>query len=294
MNWIVYPLFVAFMWAIIDIIDKHVIDIDLKDPLVCTTIFGFTSFFLFSIMSLFYGNPYNLSKLAIFILILAGIIYSISGILYYSSFKREKVSLLVPLFPLRALFVTVFSFIVLREVLSTFKYLGIFVIIIGSILITYKKGVKYKLSFAVLLTIASVFLRAIRDVFIKYVSNIGAKSIFDILFWLFFGCFIVSGVIFIFHHPHIISKSKKGIKHVVLNNIFVFINLGVYFYAISKYSVSLVSAVSTISSLILFFMVLALTKFMPIIICEKFTKTQLSVNFLATIFVVIGAILILV
>lgn len=294
MSWIIYPIAVAFIWAIIDIIDKHVIDGELKDPLVCTTISGFVLFLLFSIIAIVKGTVFNVPNLARVLLVLAGAIYAIAVIFYYSAFQKEKVSILVPLFPLRALFVVLFSFLVLGEKLLPLQYLGIIVLVIGAILITYKKGVKYRLTFPVLLILVSVCFRSMRDIFVKFSSGLGVSDVFNLLFWIFYGYFIVAGILFIFHHPHILKKYKKGAEHIVLNNLLAFANLSIYFYAISKYSVSLIVALASISPLIVFFLVLSITKLKPSIICEKFDREDLILNLSATILVVVGAILILI
>ncbi|UCD04550.1 MAG: EamA family transporter [Candidatus Woesearchaeota archaeon] len=294
MSWVIYPIAVAFIWAIIDIIDKHVIDGELKDPLVCTTISGFVLFLLFSIIAVVKGAVFTVPNLARVILILAGAIYAIAVIFYYSAFQKERVSILVPLFPLRALFVTLISFLVLGEKLTFLQYLGIVVLVIGAILIAYKKGVKYKLTFPVLLILVSVFFRSIRDIFVKFSSGLGVYDVFNLLFWVFYGYFIVAGVIFIFHHPFIMSKYKKGAEHIVLNNFLAFANLSIYFYAISKHSVSLIVALASISPLIVFFLVFTITKLRPSIICEKFNREELMLYLSATVLVVVGAILILI
>lgn len=292
MNWIVYPLAAATLWAIVDTLDKHIVSDELKDPLVCASMFGFTSFLILGIVSLSLGNVLQVSLEGKILAALSGFLLVIGTSFYYAGFKRGKISRLAPLLPTRALWVVIISFLFLGERLAISQYLGIFILLGGVILISFEKGVEYKFNFALILILFMTLSLGGRDILFKLAKNVGIANVFSLLFWVAVGAFLTSTVFFIFHHPHILRKAKKGIEHVILNGALNNTALLISLYAISIYPVSLISSVSSITPLIIFFLALFLTKFRPDIIYEKFSRTNLIINFVASFLVVIGAILI--
>jgi len=292
MLWIIYPIVAAFLWAIIEIVDRHIIKDEIRDPWVCTSFFGFTCYILFAILAVFTGDIFSVSLRIIFLLMLGGIIAACATIFYYIALQREKISKLAPLFPTNVIWIVILSYFILKERLLYIQYVGILILLLGVVLIAFKKGTKYKINFAAALILLSTLIWSFRDLFIKLSSNLGNYHIFDILFWVFLGYFIVSTIIFIIHHPKIIEKSKKGIEYIILNSLLCFIAYLVYVFAISKYLLSLVSSVAAITPLLVFLIVFLLTKLNSKLIYEKYDKYDLITNFIATILVVIGVILI--
>ncbi|UCD03691.1 MAG: EamA family transporter [Candidatus Woesearchaeota archaeon] len=292
MLWIIYPVIAAFFWAIVEIIDRHIIKDELRDPWICTSIFGFTFYIIFAILAALIGNVFSIPITIIFLLILGGVISACASIFYYSALKKERISRLAPLFPTNLIWIIILSFFILNERLLLIQYIGISILLIGVILIAFKKGTKYKINFAALLILISTFAWAVRDLFIKLSSNLGGYHIFNILFWVFLGYFTISTIIFIIHHPKIIEKSKKGVEYIILNSFLCFIAYAIYVYAISKYLLSLVSALASITPLLVFLIVFLLTRVNSKLIYEKYSKHDLIINLMATIFVVIGAVLI--
>lgn len=293
MLWVIYPLIVAILWSVIDILDKHIVSDELKDPFVCTVIFGFVSLILVIISGIF-GDVFSVDPVSIFLLLLAGFIFAVANIFHVTALQNGKISKIAPLFPLRVLFLTLFAFIFLGERLQGLQYFGILVVIIGTILISYKHGEKYSISISLILMLVSILFKAMRDIFVRFGKDLGNYGLFQYLFWIWLGYFLVSLIIFIFHHPHIIKKAKKGIEHLILNKILAVISLAIYFYAISTYSVSMVAVITSLSPLFIFFLVLFFTKVKPKVIYEKFDKPNLIINLVATVLTVIGAIFILI
>ena len=81
---------------------------------------------------------FNILSIITNIEILAGIlIYSIAGILLIISFRGGEVSVLYPIFATSYVWVSFLSIFFLGEVMSLFKWLGIFTIIAGIVLIGF-------------------------------------------------------------------------------------------------------------------------------------------------------------
>jgi len=81
---------------------------------------------------------FNLLSIITNIEIIAGIlIYSIAGILLIISFRGGEVSVLYPIIATGYIWVSFLSMFFLGEIMNTFKWLGIFTIITGIVLIGY-------------------------------------------------------------------------------------------------------------------------------------------------------------
>ena len=124
MSWLLFALGTIVLWSIVNIIDKHVITDELKDPYLCTVIYGGVFFLIFSTFTLIFGSfalplKFKLLAMAIGAIFLGGIF------LYYKSLQYEEVSRVIPVFALGALFVLAFAILFLGERLSALKLLGI-------------------------------------------------------------------------------------------------------------------------------------------------------------------------
>ncbi len=81
---------------------------------------------------------FNILSIATNIEIIVGIImYAIAGTLLILSFRGGEVSVLYPIFATSYIWVSLLSIYFLGEVMNIFKWLGVFAIIIGIVLIGY-------------------------------------------------------------------------------------------------------------------------------------------------------------
>ena len=77
MLWIWLTLFVAFVFAIINVTDKHIVTDELKDPFLCAVVYGVISFLIFGPMALITKQTINLPPGIVFISLSAGALLSI-------------------------------------------------------------------------------------------------------------------------------------------------------------------------------------------------------------------------
>ena len=78
-----------------------------------------------------------LSLITNFELITGMVLYAIGGILLILSFRGGEVSVLYPIFATSYIWVSFLSIYFLGEVMNVFKWLGIFTIMVGIVLIGY-------------------------------------------------------------------------------------------------------------------------------------------------------------
>ena len=150
----------AFFWAAFDLTRKlslqkiNSVNLLLIFTLAQTLIFG---------AWVFYEDPFLNLKSYIFPGLILIFISLFSALLFLKAIKQSELSLTIPLLSLSPLFSSLFSFFFLDEKLSYFQYIGIFLIIFGT-LVLYSKNIMLSeifKSFKILITNRSARLMII-------------------------------------------------------------------------------------------------------------------------------------
>ena len=150
----------AFFWAAFDLTRKlslqkiNSVNLLLIFTLAQTLIFG---------SWVFYEVPFLNLKSYIFPGLILILISLFSALLFLKAIKQSELSLTIPLLSLSPLFSSLFSFFFLNEKLSYFQYIGVFLIIFGT-LVLYSKNIALSeilKSFKILITNRSARLMII-------------------------------------------------------------------------------------------------------------------------------------
>jgi len=142
--WIFFSILAALCWAIVNIVDKYILTKWVRNPLIPVIILGIIGLIASIIVYFIYGFSY-LSYFNIFLAFIAGIFYLLMSIFYFKAVKIEEISRVSPLFYLSPLFILFFAAIFLGEVFTPLKYLGIFLLVFGAILISSRNLSKISL-----------------------------------------------------------------------------------------------------------------------------------------------------
>jgi len=288
MLWIFLSILAALLWTIVNIIDKYIIS-EVRDPILATVISGISTFLLFEIASLSFGDIF-LNYYTVLISILAGVVYNLAVWLYYSAMNKEEVSRIIPIISTTPIFVLIFGFIFLGEKFALTTYLGVILIVVGAVLISIKKTYKIEFSTAFLIAISAAIFFSLRNVLIKFATL--QASIWSIFFWVGVGGGITSVFLFSLHRPHIRKKDKSKIKYLLLVGGLTAIGFFVFTLAVSVGPVSLVSALVETQPLFVFLSATILSVFYPKILKEKITKIIILQKMVAITMIIIGCILI--
>lgn len=167
MIWFQLALLGSLLYAISSILDKHLLEKYVTWSTVPLILAGFYDLlFAFILFTFFVDFSLGFASVAV---IFAGMAYYMGNYFYYRTVAKEDISNIVPLAFVRPLFVAVIAGIFLGEVLGVEKYLGIFLIFAGAMLIgsKFKGGGRQKLrDIGVLLV--GVFCWAMGDVLSKW------------------------------------------------------------------------------------------------------------------------------
>ena len=289
MLWFYLSLLAAFLWGISAIVAKYVITEEMKDPIVGTTVGGLTRYIPFTF--LFLVLPPVTSPLSAIAGFLGGVLYAFAAFFFYQATKREEISRVSPIILSSPLAVLLISTFFLGEILTPLRYTGIILIVVGSILISTKKGIKSKTNYAIIFALISMLLYALRNVSLD-ISTIGSEF-FSVLPWVGIGGMTVSFIFIGFHHPHLKKKSWKGIEHIILSEIGTILALASFLYATSIEFVSLVTAVTSTEIFFVFIMAIILSKSHRHILREELKGSTLMIKGISIVSIFLGLLLII-
>lgn len=296
MLWTLLILAVTFLWATVNITDKHVVTDELRDPPLCVVIYGVIAFLMYGLITIFFKPNFAFPLSTKLIAMSAGIALGLAVFLYYVALRREEVSRVIPLLNFNPVFVLLLATIFLNEFFTPAHYLAIGLLIMGGWLISIKaiSGLrKISLTPVLLIVIATAFAFATRSILIRYATQHAA--FIQLLPWVGLGLLVVGAVSFAFHHPRIREKLQfRGIEHLTIINIVSVATLLLYIKAIEVApAVSLVAAFGCLQSFFVFVLATALSKFKPGIIREPLTKKIILMKIIAIALLTAGVILII-
>lgn len=291
MTWLIFTLVAMLLWAVVNIIDKHVVDAELRDEVSVTRIAGGMMGVMFIVVSLLV-EPNLVTRAFSWSAFLAGVVYSAAIWFYYYVMRREEVSRFVPAIGLEPIFASAVAFFLFNERYGFWNYFGMFLAICGVVLISYKKETpKVKSKHLFVFIVVAVMLFVARNILVK-LAGVQGFDFWTTMFWLGVGSLSLPFIFSLMPHPRLRSRGWQGVKHLALS---IFLsNIGFFLFAkaITMGSVSLASAILATKPLLVFIIVLFLSKFTPKIICEPISRRVLGQKLLAIIIIVVGGILI--
>lgn len=297
MNWFIIALVGYLLLAIVSILDKLIVSKSVK-PVVYTfysTIFMFGALLALPIIGFNFLHSIDLLWA-----IVSGVSFGLALWTLFLALDKGEASHINPFNGgLITIFIFLFSFIFLNEQLNSLQYFGIAILVFASLLLSFEKSKKHSgFHIGFVWAILSALFFAVSHVSVKYLygqydfwtafiwsrATIGLVGLFLLLFpsvWKSFG-----------------RKEKKPKTYAKKHSLFIIFSnkitsiLAVILlqYAMSIGSVTIVGAMSGVQFVLMFIMIYLLTKFVPKIFKEYFTKREIILEIIALIFVIIGSI----
>jgi len=290
MEWYVYALLAPAFWALNNVFIKFLITNKFKSylPLIFTVISMDAVFAVTVLISgaVEYSFPYSLLALA------AGLMPLMAFWFYSKALITEEVSRIVTLFQLIPVFVVFLSVIFLTEILGTHRYLGISLIVIASILISYKKAGKK--SFSGVLKFMVPFGIIIAAYTVTDKTLLGYLDYWSVFFWNLLGTFTGALLLLVLPKPRM--EIVKTISAVGKKAMFTtFVGEGLYvigticsLIALSMVDASLTSSLFGLQPFYVFFYTIVLSIFLPGILKEEINRETLLLKVSAVTLMFIG------
>jgi drug/metabolite transporter (DMT)-like permease len=237
--------------------------------------------------------------------IFSGVLDMISYFLYCKLMKIGEASRVVPILYLNVFFTALLAFFFFGEVFTIPKYLGMLALVVGAILLSYKKQLKSKkkgLSIIKNLFIIPILIPLILTCFLFASVNIIDKYIlFSVNYWVLLVWSVIGEItvtLFMLLNKkirknfvasvNVLKTKKKSFGVVLANEVFGFLAIIISLIAISLGPVSLVTALFTIQPLFVFILTIVLSLFMPKILKEEINKSTLSLKLFSILLMIFG------
>lgn len=299
MSWFYVALVGYFILGLVFVLDKLILTKSVGKPVVYafySTIFLFGSFF---------AVPFGVKLLSIENLVLAGVSALFFGFAMWTQFVAVKEGEASHINPFNGAMITIFTFFLsyhfLAERLEMVHVVGVVILVVASLMLSLEKSRKNS-------GIHIGFFWAVVSGFFYGASHVAVKYLFDttgdflsVLVWS--KGFVGFVGLFFLLFPSVrraISFKKKRKKAktlskrhagaiVIVTKALSLVAVIMIQYAIAIGSVTLVGALSGLQYAFMFVLILLLTKFLPKIFKEYFTKQELKVQTIAIILVIIGS-----
>ncbi|MBZ9572835.1 DMT family transporter [Patescibacteria group bacterium] len=294
MLWAILSILAALCWAVVNTVDKYVLTKWVRKPIIPVMILGIVGLVASLLVYLFHGFS-ELSYFNIFLAFVAGVFYILTAVFYFKAVKIEEISRVIPLFYFGSIFILLLATLFLGEVFTFTKYLGIFLLVTGAVLISSKNFLKLSFGKAFWFMIFGTILGSIGAVLTKYL--LGFTDFWTIFGYLRIGAIFPLIPIFYFSFPELIKTTKAHGKKVIavisLNGTLNFFAVLLITIAISVGYVTLVSALTSVQPFFVLLFAVVLSTFYPKILKEEITKRTMFIKLLAIILMFIGAVLII-
>ncbi|MBI4427211.1 MAG: DMT family transporter [Candidatus Magasanikbacteria bacterium] len=292
MLWVFLAISAHLVWALVNLLDRYVMEKRLKEPFFYTVvilIFDGLASLLFLPFIAFHWIGWTAVVGALF----AGIVFILGTIFFSRAIQIEEASRVNILWVFIPIFDFIFGWLLLGEKLAGKQLLAFIILLSGSLIAClHWRGGKWKFSRAFILMLISCLFYSGYDIIIRYFTRSAPFSLlyfiasFSMLFWL----------VPILSTKKFRQKYQSEFKYFNLSlaviAVFVsfFSGLGLFLNtrAISLGPVSLVSALEGFQMIFVFVIAALLTIFVPQIMKEEFDRKNLVLKLMALVLMLGG------
>ena len=301
MQWFFMALSAPFLWALVNISDRYLVERYSTGKRKSGGLVLFSSLigiFTAATIGLFTFGIFDIPTSDKLLLVLTGGITIAWVILYLFALEIEDVSVVVPWFLTVPIFGYVLGYIFLGETLSTQQGVGSLIILFGVFIISIdfsKQIIKFKWMPA-LYMLAACLLISIAWIIFKYVTvgnNFWISSFWEYIGLGFFGVLIYSFVPK-YREEFLIMNKQGGSRIFTLNTvseIFTIIGNLLTNYALLLAPVTLVYLVGSFQPAIVLVLTTLATRFFPNIIMEDISKATIMPKVIAVTLMLLGSII---
>ncbi|MFA5829360.1 MAG: EamA family transporter [Candidatus Gracilibacteria bacterium] len=212
---------------------------------------------------------------------------------YFKAMELEDVSKVVPLFYINPLFILLLAGIFLNESLTIQNYLGVFLLVIGAIFLSFKKSLAFKSRLGFLFTILSALCIAINQVILKYLLNF--LDYWTVFAYIRISSFVIIIPILIYNFAdlkRLFLQKLPAAGLVVLNESFSFLAYLILTFASGFGAISLINALMATQPFFVLLFTLFLSLIYPRVIDEKIKASTFALKFAGVMVMLAGVSLI--
>jgi uncharacterized membrane protein len=281
MEWLVFALLCPAFWGLNNVFYKFLMTKKFRGYFSMLSFMGLVDVIFAVIVCLV--NPVSFIFPTVLFAMAVGLMPLLAFWFYSKALMIEEISRITPLFQFIPIFVVLLSVVFLNEILSVQRYFGVAIIVIASILISYRSSKSGKsLSSALKFMIPFSVVLAVHATLEKFLlTHIDYWSLF---FWNILGAFC--GILFLltFSKPRreftdaVTAVGKKAFFVVLVGEGVYFLGTICWLIAASMGYVSLVSAFAGLQHFFVFIYVLLSSLFVPNLLKEETSRGVIALK----------------
>jgi len=290
-NWMLFAFLAPLFWGCNNVMSKFLIDKHLKNPCVFNAYYGIACFALVVPVALYSGLSFDPFLVAV--ALACGLLNFAQNLLYLMALKVEEASRIVPLTFLYAAFASFFAFLLLGETVTAVQYAGAALLILGSVLVSLRGSLRsIAVSPALKLMIISDIMVGFTVVMEKFA--LAGISPYSLLFWMGIGQ-ALAGVVIILASKQNKTDFAAALKLPLKTGGILWLDaacstVAMLFFlaALSGGPATLVSSLNAVQPFFTLVLIFLLSRFLPHILKEDFTRGTLLLKIIAVLAVFAG------
>jgi len=281
MDWLVFALLCPAFWGLNNVLYKFLMTKKFRGYFSMLSFMCLADVIIVALVGLV--NPASFVFPYTFFAMGVGLLPLLAFWFYSKALMLEEISRITPLFQFVPIFVALLSVIFLNEILTAQRYLGVAIIIIASILISYRnsKGGK-SLSAALKFMVPFTLILAVHSILEKFLLT--HMDYWSVFFWNILGAFC--GILFLlaFSKPRreftetVHTAGKRAFFVMLVGEGVYFLGAMSWLIAASTGYVSLVSAFAGLQHFFVFIYVLLSSLFVPHHLKEEMTRGVIALK----------------
>jgi drug/metabolite transporter (DMT)-like permease len=293
MTWVSAAILSSATMGVVSIIDSHLISKrmpSLGSYLIpagaVTLVYGLIVFKLFPL-------PANVGTLPILLALASGIVRTIGITIVLYTLQKEEVSRVIPVLHTYPIFVAILAALTLGEALNWTQWLAIVITVAGAVLVSLNRTAntsKLKVGKSLGFLFGASALLGIANTISKYTLDyISPWSLYSLTTFCMVGVFFV---LFlrpkVFHELRDMKNPRSAMSLIVGNETLVLLSMILFFWAVEKGPVSLVSTINTARPVFVFFYAVALSRLSPVLLEWHLSKQTIALRGISIAMIVAG------
>jgi uncharacterized membrane protein len=295
--WILAALAAAIIFTIANIFDTHMLSKRMPSLASYVLPLSICQLFIGLVMLVFFPFPHNAGFTHLLVAFGSGISNAFALVILFTYLQKGEVSRVVPVVTSSPIFVALLSMPLLGELLGFWQWLAILATVTGAILISLQRDsstTKTRLHKSFFILLAAALMSA--------VSNIGYKYALETLsFWNMMSvtgiCVVIVIMFFTLRKSTLVelknlNQRNQKMALTVGNQLFAAVGASLSFVAIANGPVALATAIMNIRPAFIFLFSLALNRFYPNFINERFNRRTILLKIIGIALITAGVVII--
>jgi drug/metabolite transporter (DMT)-like permease len=293
MTWVSAAILSSATMAVVSIIDSHLISKRMPSLGSYLVPAGAVTLVYATIVFKLFPLPADVGTLPVLLALASGIIRTIGITIVLYTLQKEEVSKVIPVVHTYPIFVAILAALTLGETLNWTQWLAIVITVAGAVLVSSNRTAstaKLKVGKSLGSLFGASALLAIANTISKYTLDyISPWSLYSLTTFCMVGVFFV---LFlrpkVFHELRDMTNRTSAMGLIIGNETLVLLSMILFFWAMERGPVSLVSTINTARTVFVFFYAVVLSRLSPVLLEWHLSKETVALRGISIAMIVAG------